>query len=340
MAKNESLTASQICKAAKNKKFVPIYILMGEESYYIDYISDIIMENALTEDERDFNLTIFYGLDSDVKNVISTCKRFPVMSERQVIIVKEAQMMTDIDMLQHYVSRPLNSTILIICNKNGNLKATETMKIAKSSDDVVIFESKKVTEKTISPLINDYILEKGFKASPKSVSMLKDFIGTDLSRLFGEIDKLAIILEKGTEITPEVIERNIGISKDYNNFELESALRERNFAKAMTIVNYFEKNPKSNPTVLTTSILFNLFSTLLLMHTSKDKSEAGLMKQIEAKSPWRVKMLSDGLRNYSASSCFISIGYIREFDTKSKGVNSRQNEYDLLKELIFKITHS
>ena len=188
-------------------------------------------------------------------------------------------MMSDLDMLKHYISRTLKSTILVICNKNGNLKAPETMKIAKASDDVVIYESKKITEKTITPLISEYIADKGFKASPKVVSMLKDFIGTDVSRLFGEIDKLAIILDKGSEITPELVEKNIGISKDYNNFELENSLRERNFQKAMTIINYFEKNPKNNPTVLTTSILFNLFSTLLLMHTSRDKSEAGLMKQ-------------------------------------------------------------
>lgn len=340
MAKNESLTAPQICVAAQKHKFAPIYILMGEESYFIDLIAETIIENALTEEERDFNFTTFYGLDSDVRVVISTCKRYPVMSERQVVVVKEAQMMTEADMLQHYISHPLKSTILIICNKNGNLKAPETLKLAKASDDVVIFESKKVTDKTITPLITDYVKEKGLTISAKSVAMLKDFIGTDVSRLFGEIDKLAIILTVNKEITPEIIERHIGVSKDYNNFELENAIRERNFYKAMTIVNYFEKNPKNNPTILTTSVLFSFFSNLLLIHTSKDRSEAGLMKQIDAKSSYRVKIFTDAARYYSAASCFSCIGFLREFDTKNKGINSRQNEYDLLKELVYKIIRS
>lgn len=340
MPKNESLSAIQICNAAKKKKFLPIYILMGEESYYIDLIAETIIENALTEDEKDFNLTTFYGLDADVKVVISASKRFPVMSERQVIIVREAQMMDNIDLLQHYISHPLKSTILIICNKNGKIKATETLKLAKNSEDVVIFESNKITERTIIPLINDYVEEKGLTVSTKAASMLKDFIGTDIARLFGEIDKLSIIMDKEKEITPELIERHIGISKDYNNFELENAVKERNYAKAMTIVDYFQKNPKNNPTVLTTSILFSLFSNLLLIHTCKDKSEAGLMKQIDTKSAYRVKMLASSARTYSATSCFASIGFLREFDKKSKGIDSRQDQYELMKELIFKIINS
>lgn len=339
MAKKEALSAIQISTEVRKNHFSPIYVLMGEESYYIDYLSELILNRVLTEDERDFNLTIFYGLDSDVKNVISACKRYPVMSQYQVILVREAQMMKDLDMLQHYATQPLKSTILILCNKEGNMKAPEFLKMAKTSDDIVIFESKKITEANAGKIILDYVTEKGCTINTKAISMLKDFIGTDVARLFGEINKLTILLADSKEITPELIEKNIGISKDYNNFELENALREKNAIKAMKIIDYFEKNPKNNPTVLTTSIIFSFFSNLLLVHTSKDKSEHGLMEQLDSKSPYRVKIFMEATRYYSASGCVATIEYLREFDTKSKGINSRQNEYALLKELIYKILH-
>lgn len=340
MAKNDSLSAIQICEAARKNKFAPIYILMGEESYYIDLICDTILDTALTEEEKDFNLSVFYGLDADVRTVIATCKRFPIGSERQVVVVKEAQLMGEIDMLQHYVSHFLPSTVLVICNKNGNIKAPETIKLAKASADVVVFESKKINENGVVPLIKEYVTAKNLRIDQKSTSMLKDFIGTDVARLFGEVDKLSIILPKNAEITAEIIEKHIGISKDYNNFELENAIRTRNIEKAYSIVNYFANNPKSNPTVVTTAVIFSFFSNLMLIHMSKDKSEAGLMKQIETKSQYRVRIFMEACRIYSPSSCFACIGYIRDFDRKSKGITSRQNEYELLRELIFKIIRS
>ncbi len=340
MAKKEALSATDICKAAKNKRFLPIYVLMGEESYYIDKICSTVLEYALNEDERDFNLTIFYGLETDVKDVISACKRYPAMSEYQVVILKEAQMMDNADMLQYYVRQPLKSTILIICNKNGNLKAPEFMKLAKASDDVVIYESKKITDNNIGKLIVDYCAELGLTINGKAVSMLKDYVGTDLVRLFSEVDKLSLVIKGSKDVTPELIERNIGISKDYNNFELENALRERNVGKSMKIIDYFQKNPRKNPTVLTTGLLFSFFSNLMLVHTAKNRSEQGLMEQLDSKSPYRVKIFVEACRVYSAASCFAAIGYLREFDTKSKGIGSKQNEYDLLRELIFKILNS
>ena len=340
MAKNESLTVSQICNAAKNKKFAAVYILMGEEPYYIDYIAENLINNALTEDERDFNLSNFYGLDADVKVVISTCKRYPVMAERQVVIVREAQMMDNADMLQHYIKDPLKSTVLIICNKNGKLKAPETLKLAKASNCVVVFESKKLTESTVGSVINEYVAEKGIKIDPKSTAMMKDYVGTDISRLYSDIDKLAIIMKKGETITPEIIERNIGISKDYNNFELENAMRDRNAVKALKIVNYFEKNPKNNPVILTTALLFSLYSNLLLIHTSKDKSQQGLMNAIGTQSTYRLGIYLNAAKNYSASACFQAIGHLRNLDTKSKGIKSRQNEYELLRECILKILYT
>lgn len=341
MAKKESLSYLQICNNAKNKKFAPIYILMGEESYFIDLISNCVIENALSEDERDFNFMTFYGIESDVRDIISNCKRYPVMSQYQVILVKEAQLLKEPDVLQFYAKDPMESTILIICNKSGNFKGTETLKIAKASNEIIVFESKKITDKEIGASILGYVKEKGCKIDVKAVAMLKDYIGNDIERLSSEIDKLTLVLSKDkNEITPELIEKNIGISKDYNNFELENAISERNLAKSLRIVKYFQQNPKSNPTVLTTSLLFSFFSNLLLIHTCKDKSEQGLMNQVETKSPYRLRKFMEATRFYSASSCFKSIGYLREFDVKSKGVGSRQNEYDLLEELIYKVINS
>lgn len=341
MAKKETLTSAQIVNDIKKRKFSPVYVLMGEESYYIDYISDMIMNTALTEDEKDFNLTIFYGLDSGVRDVISACKRYPAMAQYQVIIVREAQMMKELDMLHFYAKQPLKSTILVICNKNGNIKAPEFMKVLKNSDDAVIFESAKVSEANVGKVIQEYIESKGCSVTPKASSMLKDFVGTDVARIVGEIDKLTLLLNESNKvINPELIEKNIGISKDYNNFELENALREKNALKAMKIIDYFEKNPRNNPTVLTVSLLFSFFSSLLLVQTSKNKTEQGLMAQLGTKSSYRIKIFMEAARCYSATACVNIIGYLREFDAKSKGIDSRQNEYALLRELIFKILQS
>lgn len=339
MAKKETLTALQISTEVKKKHFSPIYVLMGEEAYYIDYISELILNGALTEDERDFNFTLFYGLDSDVRDVISACKRYPAMSQYQVIMVREVQMMKEIDMLQHYVSQPLKSTILILCCKGGNLKAPEFTKLAKASNDVVFFESKKLKEYNIERVILDYVTEKDCTITQKAISMLKDYIGTDIARLFGEINKLTILLSNTKEITPDLIEKNIGISKDYNNFELETAIRERNALKAFKIIDYYEKNPKSNPTVLSNGLLFSFFSNLLLVHTCKDRSERGLLEQLDSKSAYRVNVFKEATKVYSAAGCVSIIGFIRDFDIKSKGMGSRQNEFGLLKELIYKILH-
>lgn len=333
MAKKEIITTAEITRDINKSIFQPIYILQGEESFYIDSISDLIIEKALTEDEKDFNLTIFYGLDSNVRDIINACKRYPVMAQYQVVVIREAQMLKEIDFLHHYVKQPLHSTILIICNKGGNIKATETLKAAKASHDVTIFESKKVTDANVAKVINEYIRERKCTIGIKALSMLKDYIGTDISRITSEIDKLVLILtqKNQTEITAELIEENIGISKDFNNFEFEQALREKNMLRAMRIIDYFQKNPKSNPTVVTISLLFSFFSSVLLIHTCKDRSESGLMAQLDTRSLYRIKIFAEASRRYSALACIKIIGYIREFDTKSKGINSRQNEYNLLR---------
>lgn len=340
-AKKDTLSYIEICNDIANGKFQPIYVLMGEESYYIDRIEDLIVSKALTPDEREFNLTIAYGLDTDVRTLMNACKRYPIMSQYQVVIMREAQNNKELDLLRLYAEKPLESTILIVCHKHSNIKAPEFIKELKAKQTGVVFESKKISENSVGQIITDYVNSKGGKIDSKATAMLKDFVGTDLSRIFGEVDKLHLILpDNNKHITPEIIERNIGISKDFNNFELEDAIRNKNALKANQIINYFEKNPKSNPTVLTIGLLFSFFSNLLLARTAKVKTEQGIMDAIGTKSPYRAKMFIEAMKYYSTAGCVNIIGYLREFDTKSKGINSRQNEYQLLRELIYKILHS
>ena len=339
--KKDTLSYIEICNDIAKGKFQPIYVLMGEESYYIDRIEDLIVSKALTPDEREFNLTIAYGLDTDVRTLMNACKRYPIMSQYQIVIMREAQNNKELDLLRLYAEKPLESTVLIICHKHSNIKAPEFIKELKAKQTGVVFESKKISENSVGQIITDYVNSKGGKIDSKATAMLKDFVGTDLSRIFGEVDKLHLILpENNKHITPEIIERNIGISKDFNNFELEDAIRNKNALKANQIINYFEKNSKSNPTVLTIGLLFSFFSNLLLARTAKVKTEQGIMDAIGTKSPYRAKMFIEAMKYYSTAGCVNIIGYLREFDTKSKGINSRQNEYQLLRELIYKILHS
>lgn len=339
--KKDTLSYIEICNDIANGKFQPIYVLMGEESYYIDQLEKLIVSKALTIDEKEFNLTIAYGLDTDIRAVMNECKRYPVMSQYQVVVLREAQNNKELDLLRLYAEKPLESTILIVCHKHSNIKAPEFLKELKAKSSGVVFESKKINESSVGQIITDYVNSKGDKIDAKATSMLKDFVGTDLARIFGEVDKLHLILpENNRHITPEIIERNIGISKDFNNFELENAIRIKNALKANQIINYFEKNPKSNPTVLTIGLLFSFFSNLLLARTAKVKTEQGIMDAIGTKSPYRAKIFIEAMKYYSTAGCVNIIGYLREFDTKSKGINSRQNEYQLLRELIYKILHS
>lgn len=338
-AKKEALTYVQLASEISRGIFRPIYVLMGEESFYIDDLENRIVTKALAEDERDFNLTVCYGVDTGTREIISMCKRYPVMAERQVVVVREAQNLDVPDLFKFYAEKPLRSTILVICNKNGNLKAPEFLKELKSGDSGVVFESKKLNDANAMKVIEDYAKDRGCHIEDKATSMMKDFVGADVSRLVNEMDKLIMLVGKGGAITPEIIERNIGISKDFNNFELENALVMRNAAKAFRIIDYFTKNPKKNPTVLTVSVLFAFFSTLLLAHTARDKSERGIMEQIDAKSQYRARIFIDAMSRYSTANCVNIIGAIRDFDCKSKGIGSRQNEYELLKELVAKIIY-
>ena len=339
MAKQE-LSCDDILKELRAKQYRPIYYLMGEESYYIDLIADYITDNVLSETEKEFNLTVVYGADVDIATVINAAKRYPMMSEYQVVIVKEAQAIRNMEELSFYLQKPLNSTILVICHKHGTLDKRKKL-VAEVEKVGILFESKKIKDSQLPAFINSYMKRKGIDMEPKASAMLADFVGTDLSRLTGELEKLIITLPAGQKrVTPEQIEKNIGISKDYNNFELRSALVEKDILKANKIIKYFEENPKTNPIQMTLSLLFNFYSNLMLSYYSPEKTEQGIASWLGLKSPWAARDYLTAMRRYNGVKTMQIIGEIRYADAKSKGVgNPSMSDGDILRELVFKILH-
>ena len=345
--KRETVTFTALSKEIKSGKFRNIYVLQGEEPYYIDRLQQLIIDTALTEDQRDFNLTLFYGNNTNVRDVISTCCQYPAFSQYKVVVVREAQLIPklpghkdDFDIFASYAERPLASTILVICHKGATLKSKPFTDALKANKSGVIFDSNKVKEgRDLEGLIVNYANSLECNIDHKATSMLADHIGTDIARLFSELDKLAMLTDDNN-ITPELIERNIGISKDFNNFELEEALSKRDAEKAFRIVDYFERNPKNNPLVVSVAMLFSFFSNVLLAATARDKSPEGIMAVVGARSQWRARKFIEAAQVYNTRSLINIIAFLRECDTRSKGIGSRQDSYALLKELVYKILHA
>jgi DNA polymerase-3 subunit delta len=332
-------TFEQIVSDLKKKQYAPVYFLTGEEAYFIDIVSDYIQDNVLTEAERSFNQTILYGKDTDALTVINAAKRFPMMSSYQVVIVKEAQELKDFEKLQHYVENPLKSTLLVIDYKYK--KPDKRKKEIKSLIQHSVFlETKKLYDNEVPSWISGYLSTRGCSIEPKASAMLLEFLGSDLSKIANELDKLIISLgENEKTINPVLIERNIGISKDYNNFELQNAIGKRDVVKANRIINYFAGNQKNHPFVLTITILFAFFSRVLIYYWIKDKSKDNLAAQLGVR-PFFVKDYVEAARNYNPNKVIEIISLLREYDLKSKGYKGTMIEPgDLLKELIFKILH-
>lgn len=340
MAKNES-TYEGICQDIRSKKFAPVYVLMGDEPFFIDQITDLLLENVLDESERDFNQVMLYGADIDAVTIINAARRFPMMSKYQLIVVREAQLVRDIEVLASYVKKPLMSTVLVLNYKYKTLDRRKSL--ATATDKVgVLFESKKIPDYKMPAFITSLMQQRSIGIDGKAAQMLADFLGNNLSRLSKELDKLALLLpENGVKrITPELVEQNVGISKEYNNFELLKAIATKDVLKANRIAQYFEKNPKNNPIQATLPVLFNYFSNLLICYYAKDRSENGLMAALGLRGAFQVKDYVLGMRNYPAMKVFNIIHDIRITDARSKGVdNSSASDAELLKELLYKILH-
>ncbi|MDR3220256.1 MAG: DNA polymerase III subunit delta [Dysgonamonadaceae bacterium] len=322
------------------KKFVPVYLFQGEESYFIDQLTNLLIENVLDASERDFNQSVFYGLDTDVGTIINACKRFPMMSELQLVVVKEAQSLKNIDDLVHYVKKPMRSTVLVINVKYGKLDGRK--KLSGEIDKTgLVFESKKLYDNQVPPFITAFLRERKVKIDMKAAQLLTDYLGNNLSKLVNELEKLIISLpEKDAAITTELIEKNIGISKDYNNFELQKALANKDVLKANRIVFYFEQNPKNNPLTITLTTLFNFFSNLMICHYEKDRNQAHLMSLLGFRFQLQIVDYMQALRNYAPLKTMQIVSLVRECDAKSKGVgNASISDAGLLKELLFKIMH-
>jgi DNA polymerase-3 subunit delta len=322
----------------KSGHIKPIYFLMGDEPYYIDKISDFIQENILDEAEKGFNQQIMYGRDSSIEDIVSAAKRYPMMAERQVLIVKEAQDLSRyIEKLVSYAENPQPTTVLVLNYKYKKLDKRKKLHkaIAKTG---MIFESKKLYENQVADWIRRVLGGKKYQVEPKAAQMLVEFLGSDLSKISNELDKLMLILPKETIITPTHIEENIGISKDFNNFELRKAIGAKNIVKANRIINYFAENPKSNPLVMTISLLNGFFTQLLLFHGLKDKSKQSVSKKIGV-SPYFVDEYFLAAKNYPMRKVAQTIAFLRDADVKSKGVGASLSHRDILKELVFKILH-
>ncbi len=334
-----AVTYEGIISDLKNRIFKPVYFLAGEESYYIDLITEYIQEKVLPESEKAFNQIILYGDDTNIASIIDTARRFPMMSSHQVLIVKEAQSLKKLDDLIIYLEKPLLSTILVFNYKYKTLdKRTKLFKTLESHG--IYFESGRIRDYLIPAWIERYLMLKGIKTDPSASAMLTEYLGTDLHKIVNELDKLIITLPDGKPfITTALIEKNIGISKDYNNFELQKAIGEKNILKANMIVHYFANNPKDNPITLSIASLFGFFSKLLTFHYLTDKSKNNVAAVLKV-NPFFVKEYENSATKYNVSKTMEIISLLRIYDLKSKGFGDPGTDPgDLLKELVFRVLH-
>ena len=332
------MTFEQIMTELKKQQFRPVYFLMGEEPYFLDVITDYIMENALPEQDKAFNQVVMYGKDTSVYTVIDAAKRFPMMSKHQVVIVKEAQHLKEIDKLQFYMEKPLQSTILVVCYKDKLDKRLKLYKTLDKLKDSAVLDSNKLKDYQISAWLNGYLKEQGYTIVPAASELLTENLGTELGKMVNEMNKMMITLPVNEKkITLEHIETNIGISKDYNVFELQKALGTKDILKANRIIDYFHRNPKKSSMVAVVANLYSYFVKILTIHYLPDKSQAASALKI---NPYFVRDYLAAAGKYPAPKIIQIISILREYDLKSKGVgNSSTSDGDLMREMTFKIMH-
>ena len=342
MAQTAAVTYDSIMKELKERQFKPVYYLMGDEPYYIDKISEWIAENVLQPEERDFNQTVLFGSDVNASQIVDAAKRYPMMSEYQVLIVKEAQNIKHTEPLEKYFKQPMRSTILVMCHKNGKIDGRKLGYTKAIKAAGVLFESQKLKEWNLAPFIEKYLRDRQTSIDPKSTQMIADSIGADLSRLTSELDKVLLSLpEQDRRVTPQVVEEQIGVSKDFNAFELRDAIVNRNIFKANQIVKYFDENPKAGSIYSFLPMIFNYFQNLMLSYYCPQKGNQDAIAQwLDLKSSWGVRDYLTGMRNYTGMKVMQIISKIREIDAKSKGLdNPNTPPGELRKELIFFIFH-
>lgn len=342
MADKKTSTYEGVMADLRKGKYAPIYILMGEEAYYIDKISDFIAANALKPEEQDFNQTVVFGADVTSSQIVDMAKRYPMMAERQVVIVKEAQNIKKWEAIEKYAERPMATTVLVICHKNGSIDGRKKI-LAKAAQTGVVFESKKKRDYELPAFIELYLKTNGQATiEHKAAQMMADHIGTDLSRLTGELDKLILSLpQNDRRITPDIVEERIGVSKDFNAYELRTAIANRDVMKANRIVYYFNGNPKAGDPFMLIPILFSYFQNLLLAYYApQPRTDDSVARWLGLRAGWAAKEYMAGMRNYSGVKVMEIIAKIRETDAKSKGLDNPNTPVgELLRELVFFILH-
>lgn len=338
--KREGISYEEIVRDVRARRLKSVYYLMGEESYYIDRISDFIVQSLLTEEQKDFNLTVLYGSETDVGTVINAAQRYPMMAEHQVVVVREAQSLNGKEQLVHYLAHPQPSTVLVLCHKHGVLDKRK--KLAAEIQKVgVLFESKRLYDNQLPPFAAAYLKRKGIGLEPQAALLLCEHVGSDLNRIAGELDKLALALPKGTDrVDMALVATHIGVSKDYNNFELVAALVSRDVYKANQIVKYFNSSPRSYSIQMTVSVLFSFFSNLMLAYYAPQRTEEGIAAWLEQPRWQVVRNILPAMRNYSGVKVMQIIAELRQTDARSKGVNNPgTGDGELLKQLVFFILH-
>lgn len=336
-----NITHREIVEQIRRQEYKPIYLLMGEEAYYIDRISEYIADNVLTKDEQDFNQTIIYCTrETAVADVINCARRYPMMAKHQVVIVKEAQNLLKIDELAVYAQNPMETTILVICYKNGKVDGRK--KLIPAVEKVgVVFESPKLKDGMLPQFIADYLRRKQVSIEERACLMMAESVGADLNRMAGELDKLVLALPTGQmRITPDLVEQHVGISKEFNLWELRTAVSNKDVAKVNKIIFYFDQNPKANSPVATVAMLFNFFAQLMLAYYSPDRTERGMMVQLDLHQNWQLREYTTAMRNYTALKTMRIIGKLREADARLKGINrGNLTDADIMHELFFYILH-
>ena len=336
------MTYDSVMRDLEARHFLPVYYLMGDESYYIDKISNWIAENVLQPEERDFNQTVLFGSDVTASQIVDAAKSYPMMSEYQVLIVKEAQNIKNTEPLEKYFKAPMPSTILVMCHKNGFVDGRKKEYVKSIQQAGVLFESRKLRERDLPAFIEGYLQAKNVTIDPKSTQLIADSIGADLSRLVGELDKVLLSLpQEDRRVTPQVVEDQIGVSKDFNGYELRDAIVNRNIFKANQIVKYFDENPKAGSIYSFLPLLFNYFQNLMLAHYCPQKNSQDRVAQwLDLSKEWLAKEYMTGMKHYSAMKVMQILSKIREIDAKSKGLdNPNTPPGELMKELIFFILH-